>query len=108
MSNLVSPKSFGLTNEGGVYNLIRISKILFLSVKLNNEIIIPIFTFLLYFIPFIMNCSLMNLIVFGIPHSFPASLSTYYMYDINTWQVIYFYLICRYIEIREQNHIKTK
>jgi hypothetical protein len=41
--------------------------------------------------------------VFGIPHSFPASLSTYYMYDINTWQVIYFYLICRYIKIRELN-----
>ncbi len=36
--------SIGLTNEREVYSLIRIAKILFLSVKLNNEIIIPIFT----------------------------------------------------------------
>ncbi len=25
------------------------------------------------------------------------------MYDINTWKMIYFYLICRYIKIRELN-----
>ncbi len=40
MSSLVSPKSIVLTNEGEVYSLIRISIILFLSIKLNNEIII--------------------------------------------------------------------
>jgi hypothetical protein len=63
MSSLVSPKSIGLTNEGEVYSLIRISIKLFLSIKLNNEIIISIFTLLLCFIPFIMNFSLMDSII---------------------------------------------
>jgi len=100
MSGLVSPKSIGLTNREVIYNLIKISKSLFLSCAFNNEIIVPIFTFLLCFVPFIMNCSLMDSIIFGIPHSFHQSLSVYYMYNINTWQVIYFYLICRYIKIK--------
>jgi hypothetical protein len=100
MSGLVSPKTIGLTNREVIYNLIKFSKSLFLLCAFNNEIIVPIFTFLLCFVPFIMNCSVMDSIIFGIPHSFHTSLSAYYMYNINTWQVLYFYLICRYIKIR--------
>ena len=42
----------------------------------------------------------MDTIIFGIPNSLLFSLCCYYMYSINVWQVIYFYIICSYIKIK--------
>ncbi len=37
---------------------------------------------------------------FGIPNSLPFALSLHYSYSTNVWQMVYFYLICRYIKIK--------
>jgi len=100
MSGLVSPKSIGLTNKKEIYKLIKLSKILFLLSEWNNEILIPLLAFTFNLLPFIMNCSILETLGFGIPNSLFFALSLHYSYSTNVWQMVYFYLICHYIKIK--------
>jgi hypothetical protein len=69
MSGLISPKSIGLTNKEEFYKLIKESKILFSIGERNIDKVIPLMAFLLCFVSFIINCSLLDLMTFGIPYS---------------------------------------
>jgi hypothetical protein len=100
MSGLVSPKSIGLTNEKQIYKLINLTKKLFFIFELFVEISLPIMAFITSNIIYIINFSVMEIIIFGIPNSLLWSLCVYYVFTINVWQVIYFYIICRYIKIK--------
>ena len=100
MSGLVSPKSIGLTNKEDIYKLIKLSKNLFYICELIVKIPVPVLVFNLNIIPLIINCSVMETIIFGIPNSFLFALCAYYITSINLWQVIYFYLICSYLKIK--------
>jgi hypothetical protein len=61
-------------------------------------------------LPFILNYSLLDLMIFGIPHTFLYTLSYHYNCSIIFWPLVYFYLICRYIKIKieEQNDLIAK
>jgi hypothetical protein len=61
-------------------------------------------------LPFILNYSLLDLMIFGIPHTFLYTLSLHYNCSIIFWPLVYFYLICRYIKIKieEQNDLIAK
>jgi len=100
MSGLVSPKSIGLTNKEEIYKLVKITKRLFIICKYNLEVIIPIITFFISFIPFFMNLTVIETLVYGIPHSILFSMCSYYGYSINIWQIVYLYLTSRYIKIK--------
>ena len=100
MSGLVSPKSIGLTNKEEIYKLVKKTKRLFILCKYNIELIIPIITFFISFVPFIMNCTVFETIIYGIPHSILFSMGCYYVFNINIWQVVYLYIMCRYIKIK--------
>ncbi len=110
MSGLISPKSIGLTNKEEIYKFIRESKFLFSSCKLNTDSALPLMAFSLNLFPFIINCSLLDIILFGIPHSILYTLSVHYTCSIIFWPLVYFYLICRYIKIKikEQNDFIAK
>jgi hypothetical protein len=109
MSGLISPKSIGLTNKVEINKLIKESKILFSICEWNNKIITPMI-FTLNLLPFILNYSLLDLMIFGIPHTFLYTLSVHYNCSIIFWPLVYFYLICRYIKIKikEQNDLIAK
>jgi hypothetical protein len=110
MSGLISPKSIGLTNKEEIYKLIKDSKILFLICKWNTDSALPLMAFSLNFFPFIINCSLLDIILFGIPHSILHALSVHYTTSMIFWPLVYFHLICRYIKIKlkEQNDFIVK
>jgi hypothetical protein len=110
MSGLISPKSIGLTNKEEIYKLIKESKFLFSFCEWNTHIIVPLMGFLLSLLPFIINCSLLDIILFGIPHSILYTIAVHYTTSIMIWSVVYFYLICRYIKIKikEQNDFIAK
>ena len=57
-------------------------------------------TFFISFVPLIMNCTIYEIIIYSIPHSIIFSMACYYSFYINVWQVIYFYIVCRYIKIK--------
>jgi hypothetical protein len=100
MSGLVSPKSIGLINKKEIYKLMKLSKILFLLSEWNNEILVPLLGFTFNLSPFIMNCSILETLGFGIPNISLFALSIHYSSSTNVWQMVYFYLICRYIKIK--------
>jgi hypothetical protein len=109
MSGLISPKSIGLTNKVEIYKLIKESKILFSFCEWNNKII-PLMVFTINLLLFILNYSLLDLMIFGIPHSILYALCVHYNCCIIFLPLVYFYLICGYIKIKikEQNDSSQK
>ena len=73
MSGLVSPKSIGLINKEEIYKMLKIYKILFKICELNARKIAPMVGFLIDIIPYVMNCSIGDTILYGIPHSLLGS-----------------------------------
>ncbi len=59
-------------------------------------------------LPFLMNCSDLDIIVSGLSHSLLFTFCAHC--TINTWLLVYFYLICRYINIKlkESNDLISK
>jgi hypothetical protein len=110
MSGLISPKSIGLTNKEEIYKLMKESKILFLFFKWNINYFLPPIGFLLNLFPFIINNSFLEIIIFGIPHSFFWAIAVNYISCLMLWPFVYFYLICRYIKIKikQQNDFISK
>ncbi len=100
MSGLVSPKSIGLTNGEEIYKLIKESKLWFSFCRCNNQIIAPIFGPSTNSLPFVLNCSALDTIIFGILHSLLFAIGLLYSSAITFWQMFYFRLICRYIKIK--------
>jgi hypothetical protein len=100
MSGLVSPKSIGFTNGEEIYKLTKQTKALFSFCRFNNETLVPILMFSLNLLPFVLNCSALDTIIFGIPHSLLFAIGLHYVCTINVWQLFYFRLICRYIKIK--------
>jgi hypothetical protein len=100
MSGLVSPKSIGLTNKQEIYGMIRTTKFLFGICKWNNNNVIPILAVGISLLPFVMYRSTLDTIVFGIPNSLLMIFCGHNACNVNIFQVVYFYLICRYIKIK--------
>lgn len=100
MSGLISPQSIGLTNGDEIYKLIKKSKLTFFVCRLNTEITVPVFAFTLNIFPFIIKCSILDIILFGIPHSILFCCCCHFIFNINLWKVVYFYLVCNYLKIK--------
>jgi hypothetical protein len=100
MSGLVSPKSIGLTNKKEIYKLLKESKMLFRFAQLNNDIFVFVIALIKSLWPLIKNCSVLDLIIFGIPNSLLFAFCCHCIANINLWQIIYFYIMCSYIKIK--------
>jgi hypothetical protein len=100
MSGLVSPKSIGLTDKQQIYGMVRTTKILFRICKWNNNKVIPVIAVAINLSPFVMKYSTLDTILFGIPNSLLLAFCAHNACNINIFQVVYFYLICRYIKIK--------
>jgi hypothetical protein len=100
MSGLVSPKSIGLTNKEEIYKMLKVYKITFKICELNAGKFVPITAFLINIIPYAMNCSIGETILYGIPHSLIYACGAHHVFNIIVWQVVYYYFICRYLKIK--------
>jgi hypothetical protein len=100
MSGLVSPKSIGLTNKEEIYKMLKVYKITFKICELNAGKVVPIIGFLINIIPYAMNCSIGDTILYGIPHSLIYGCGAHHVFNIIVWQVVYYYFICRYLKIK--------
>jgi hypothetical protein len=85
MSGLISPKSIGLTNKEEFCKSIKELKILFSIGKWNSNKVIPLMVFLLSFVTFIINCSLLDIILFAIPRNILYTLSVHYTSSTVLW-----------------------
>jgi len=99
MSGLVSPQSIGLTNREDVYKMIKMSKILFKTLK-SLSIFAFFLGFMIAFWAFIQKTSTKQFLIFGIPYSIIWGNSCYNTYCIIVSQIIYFYVICYYLKCK--------
>jgi len=107
ISGLVSPKSIGLTNETDIKRIVKISKIYFYLVGKLAKQLIPLLAFFSYFIPFSLKFSIERSIIVGIPLGFIWMSWVYYTFSFILWQLIYFQIICYYLESKLSNINQT-
>ncbi len=93
MSGLRAPENIGLTDKAVIFKMIKRVKFLFLILKFNNQYIIPCIAFVINFMIIVINCSLNDIILYGIPNSLSYALCCYYIFNISLWQMMYFYII---------------
>jgi len=62
------------------------------------KIIMPFVGFILSIVPFSLNYSLKEFIIFGVPYIFLWSYCLYHVYNIMISQLIYFYITCFYLK----------
>jgi len=107
ISGLVSPQSIGLTNEAEVYKIIKRSKMLFQLCHVICVIVIPSLSFTILIIMLRLKYPIKYILIFGIPYSFIWCYCFYYIYNIIISQLIYFHIMCYYLnsKIRSTNKI---
>ncbi|HEY6437597.1 MAG TPA: hypothetical protein VIY47_13475, partial [Ignavibacteriaceae bacterium] len=99
ISGLVSPQSIGLTNEEEIYKLVKVSKTLFVVIKIVSVVMFGN-GFVFGFATFIHNFSVKQFLMFGILHSILWGFSCYYVITIIVSNIVYYYIICYYLKLR--------
>ena len=110
MSGRRTPKSIGLIDEKQIIQMTQTTKKVFLLARLNTQITIPVFSFCMAFVLFYFYCSLSVTLTTGILGALHYAWACYYVYSIHVFEVIYFNVICGYIEIKiksENQRIKS-
>jgi len=97
MSGLVSPQSIGLTNKQIIYEFMKRTRVLLNFCQILTDKALPFFSFTLIISIYSVNCSLLEIIIIGIPHSILWALVANITIGIIFWQVMYFYIICYYV-----------
>ena len=99
MSGLVTPKSIGLTDEQHIRKLIRRTGKLLKFLRLNDSLLPTmgiIFTIVLY----LLRTTPSEALFYGIPNAIILGFWTLYVTNIFLTQIIYFYIICLYLNIK--------
>ena len=106
MSGSVTPNSLGLTDQDEIVKFVKISKIIFKMIKINNgtpiSIVITIFTIG----PYLLFSDAFETIVYGIPHSVMNVITVHYFMNFFCYQILYFYLISKYVKSKLKNIMK--
>ena len=103
MSGSVSPSSISLTDEDQVKKLLSLSRKLFIIVKYQCQYIVPLFAALIFLLIFILSASLIEVLLYGIPTTILYSFIELYFWNFLGYQYLYFYLICKYLDLKMKN-----
>ena len=105
MAGLVPPKTVVLTDKSQILWLIRRARFVFKAVYINNRSFLPMVGFLASFSGYLLvhYGSIFDLVIFGIPNSAYLALLAFVIYDIQLYQMSYFYLICVYLKMKLQS-----
>ena len=101
MSGQITPHSIGLSNENIIKNILKKTRICF---KLINLFVfsVPIAAFIISISSFLIKGFSLNTLFFGLIHSLTCSLVSLYMYSGITSQLVYFYIICYYLKLKQR------
>jgi len=100
MSGSVSPQSIGITDELEIDKMIKRAKSIFLMTEFALNVSMPFAVFTECFLPYALNCTLQQTILYGIPWSLMLTLSAHYSTNFHLWQLVYFYFVCYYIRLK--------
>jgi len=107
ISGLITPKSIGLSNMKNIYNLIKRFKILLFFCKFQSFTVISA-AFAISFTPIVLNCSLNEILLYGIPWSLLYSVGLTYCSNFMAYQMAYFHINCYYFNIKLSQINKEK
>ena len=102
MSGLVTPNSVGLYKDSDVKRLLRY-RIYFRLLKLNNNYIITLCVVIFVMTSFIFNETIDIVIKYGFISAIQGSLIGYYCSNIIYYQIIFLYIISKYLKFKIKN-----
>ena len=103
MSGSVSPNSIGLNDEQQVKKLLSLSRKLFFIVKYQCQYIVPIIYVVMTMSTYFMSTSLIEVILYGIPTTIMITLIAFWFWNIFCYQYVYYFLVCKYLDIKVNN-----
>ena len=103
ISGSVTPSSVGLNIESDVKGLLRNLKPTFLILSFNNNILAIIFGSVFYAVLQINNKTFMEIILIVFPHTIIYTIWVHYVYNIISYQILFFVILCRYLRIKLHN-----
>ena len=101
LSGLITPISIGLFNHRDIFKLVKRSRLLIINTELALKYNLPIVLTVVVFSNFYSNCTLPELML-TIPASIVFIIGTTYFNDLLHWHMIYFYVICLYLQLKQK------
>ena len=87
--------------------ILRLARKTYWAIRLTeiNTKVVCFVSFVLSFVPALINFGPMEIILFGLPWSIVFAVSSYYTFSSYFWNLVYFYILCHHIkyQIRETN-----
>src|SRR5882724_10910013 len=103
MSGFITPVSIGLTNRDQILALIRRTRILFKILIFNTYIVFTIMSLIFCLMPYIIKCTLFEILIFGIPNTLFFTLIVHYVFNTILFHGIYLYILCYYLKLKLRN-----
>ena len=102
MSNLISPDDIGLHHEDAT-PIFKSAKRLFIILRISINYTISTCCFLYMSLIYLMEVSLIEFIIYGIPNTIFWTIWTNHFWNIFGYQTLYFYILCKYLRIKLNN-----
>ena len=108
----IEPSSVGLNSDVNIKALMKNLKVTFKLLKFNNNFIALFIALIFYIITQIINKTFIEIILIVFPMTIIYTIWTHYVWNIISNQILFFFILCRYLRIKLQNLnnnlIKTK
>ena len=106
MTGSIAPFSVGLVDENEVEYLTRFTKKVYKILKLNNEKVSLIFILTLPLSLYLFNTNKLEYLLLGLFQTAFSGIWALYYITILSYQIFYFYILCRYFQIKINNSNK--
>ena len=103
ISGSVTPSSVGLETDINVMTLMKNLKPTFILLKFNNNVLAIIIGLVFYTVLQIVNKTFMEIILIVFPHTIIYTIWAHYVWNIFSYQILFFFILCRYLRIKLQN-----
>ena len=103
ISGSVTPSSVGLNSESDVKDMIKNLKFTVKLLKFNNKITGNILSFVFYATSPLFNKIDLKILLISYPMIILNTIWAYYIFNIVFYQILYFFILCRYLKIKLQN-----
>ena len=95
-----SPASSGLQNPRYILGLVLKAKWAIRLTQLNTKLVAGV-SFILSFVPALLNFTPLEVVLFGLPWSVVFAVSSYSTFSSYFWNMSYFFILCHFIKVSE-------
>ena len=100
ISGSVPPIRLGLTNEKQIRKIVKITKFGIKGIEFNNNWVFPIFALMVLIIIYAVKCTLMEILLYGIPNALLFMIWTIYVVGVIDNIFLTFFILCLYLKLK--------